>query len=201
MIRTITALFIAVLFCFVGTDALNAASVDVTLKKNVDVTGDGKADQIQLRVKGNSYTTPFFWTLTIFAGGNEIYSYSSHDKDADELFSYYFKKEECKDYLDCKKKYYFHDILNRIVIPKTGYDIDGITNRSFETTLYHVGGAYLSKCCGIAGKQAESILSAMETRIRNGSAILISVPYNPVKDQPPMMYAPEVERFIPVYLE
>ncbi len=177
--------------------ASDVSPIDQELVKEADVTGDGKPAKIMLHLEGKNIKSPFVWTLTIFSDGKQIYSYKSDDSWLDKFFSDEGYVLGCKDYLSCKRKYYFHDILDNLVL--TGnkwYDIDGILNKAQPNTLYPVGRKQLRECCNVKGQQADAILRQIENKFRNGTAIAINVLRSPVQANPPLIFVPEVGRFI-----
>lgn len=173
-------------------------AIDTVLVRSLDVTGDGKADIISLHIMARNLASPFSWTLSINSQGNRIYTLSGDDSRIDTLFHDEGYVPGCRGYLECKKKYYFHDILDGLEAP---YDSNGILDRSQSNTLYSVGKEYLEACCAIKGSDADAILSRMEGRLRNGNAVVIAVPTSPMTYEHPMMFVPEVNRFIPIYID
>jgi hypothetical protein len=173
-------------------------AIDTVLVRSLDVTGDGKADTISLHLTAKSLSSPFSWTLSISSQGHQIYALSGNDTRIDTLFHDKGYVDDCRGYLDCKKKYYFHDILDGLEVP---YNLNGILDRSHSNTLYSVGSEYLGACCAIKGSDADTILSRMEARLRSGKAVVLTVPTSPMTSEHPMMFAPEVNRFIPIYME
>ena len=173
-------------------------AIDTVLVRSLDVTGDGKADTISLHLTAESLVSPFSWTLSINSQGSQIYTLSGNDSRIDTNFHDEGYVDDCRGYLECKEKYYFHDILDGLEVP---YNPDRILDRSHSNTLYSVGGEYLEVCCAIKGSDADTILSRMEARLRNGSAVVIVVPTSPMTYEHPMMFVPEVNRFVPIYME
>jgi hypothetical protein len=100
--------------------------------------------------------------------------------------------------MDCKKKWYYKEILVILVVLRTGYDLEGILDKRYDSTLFPLGRAYLAKCCRIGQKKADFILSKIEKRIRNNSTIMITIPDTPATGGALMTFCPEVNRFMPV---
>ena len=176
--------------------------VDEEIVKEVDVTGDGRPEKIILHLIAKSIKTPFAWTLTVISEGKQIYSYNSDDKWLDEFFNDEGYVLGCKGYLSCKKKYYNHDLLDALVL--TGnkwYNVDGILDKSQSNTLFPLGRKQLQECCDITGQLAEEILNKIENKFRAGKAIAINVLQSPVHANSPLIYVPEIGRFISFYEE
>jgi len=174
----------------------NVNKIDEVLTRNVDVTGNGKQDKIVLHLWAKSINSPFSWTLSIVEDGKEIFSYSSNDSNEDKNFNDDGYVSDCRGYLECKKKYYFHDILENIVLTKNQYNVEGMLKSPSHVSI---GKTYLEKCCTIHGSKADTILMNMEKKLRNGTAIVISIPVSPVMSGTPMVFAPEIGRFVPIY--
>ena len=189
------------IFCGVFAQPVDAR-IDKTIIRKVDVTGNGLADEIILHLKAKDMNSPFTWSLTILAGNKVIYSHKSDDASIDNNFKDVGYVTGCHDYISCKKKYYYDDILNYLIL--TGnkwYDPNGILDKSKSNTLYPLGRKQLSECCNITGSQANSILDKIERKLRSGKAVVLNIPESPVDSYPPMLFAPEVGRFLVIYEE
>jgi hypothetical protein len=201
MLRVYAATALA-LICVAGMGSLGRTTsmdaIDTVLVRCMDLTGDGEPDTVSLHLVAEGLTSPFSWELSIRSRGDVLCSYSGDDSNIDVHFHDEGYVPGCNDYVACKRKYYFHDILGGLEVPCR---LEGILDRTHGNTLYPIGGAYLDSCCSLRGAAAEAILSAMEKRLRNGRAAVISIPTSPMTREPPMMYAPEVNRFVPIYRE
>jgi hypothetical protein len=173
--------------------------IDQELTRYEDVTGYGKPDRISLHLRAKNMESAFTWTLTISSDGKKIFSYS-HEDAADIPFYDPSNVQNCTGNLDCKEKFYFHEILDNLVLTGNGWcDVEGILDRNHTNTLYPLGRKFLAECCGYSISEADVVLSRIEEKIRDGSAIALNVPFSPHTYQPPMVFAPEVGRFVPVY--
>jgi hypothetical protein len=182
--------------------ASDVSPVDQELVKEVDVTGDGKPEKIILHLTAKNMKAPFVWTLTIISEGKQIYAYKSDDTHLDKFFNDEGYVLDCKDYMSCKKKYYYHDILDVLVLSgNKWYDVNGILDKSQTNTLYPVGRKQLRECCNVTGQQADAILSKIENKLRTGKAIVINILQSPVHANPPLTFVSEVGRFIRFYEE
>lgn len=195
-----TMVQIIVLLCFLLRPMIALAEpIDELLVRSVDVTGDGKPEKITLVLKAKDFNSPFQWSLSISSSGKQLFTYASDDTRIDPFFADRGFITDCSGYAECKKKWYFKDILNSLIVPRSGYDLEGILDKSKSNTLYPLGRQYLKECCGIKQNDADAILSRIEKRIRNNQAVLISIPKSPVTSDALMIFCPEVDRFIPVY--
>jgi hypothetical protein len=176
-----------------------AQPINEELVRYIDLTGDGRPEKITLNLKATDISKPVSWSLIIWSDKKVLLKHTSDDSRIDTFFNDPKYVTNCTGYIDCKEKWYFKDILDIIIVPPTGYDLEGILDKKYDNTLYPLGRAYLSKCCGIGPKKADQILSRIEKRIRSGSAVMITIPDTPATAGALMTYCPEVNRFIPVY--
>lgn len=181
---------------------IDAGPIDKQLVKKVNLTGNGKQDKIILHLTAKNIKAPFLWTLTIISKGKQIYSYRSDDTWLNNFFGDKDYIGGCTDYISCKKKYYYHDLIDEIIQTNNkSINVDGILDKSQTNTLYPLGRKQLKECCNIIGEQAESILNKLEAKFRSGKAITVNIPISPVQDNSPLIFVPEIDRFIEFYKE
>lgn len=189
-----------IILCMLSGRALAMAQpINEELERYVDLTGDSKPEKITLILKAKDIRKPMQWSLTIRSDKKILLEHTRDDSKIDSFFSDQNYVTNCTGYIECKKKWYYKDILDTIIVPRTGYALEGILDKKYENTLYPLGRAYLAKCCGIGPKQADRILANMEKRIRSGSAVMITIPDTPATGGGLLIFCPEVDRFIPVY--
>jgi hypothetical protein len=190
--------FLLIVFILIYSSVM-AQPVDEELVRHIDLTGDGNPEKITLTLKAKDIAKPISWSLTIKSVNRVLLQHTRDDARIDAFFKDSNYVTNCTGYLECKKKWYYHDILDILVVPTTGYDLEGILDKKYGNTLYPLGRAYLAKCCAIGRKRADHILASIEKRIRNGSAVMISIPDTPATGGALLTFCPEVSRFIPVY--
>jgi len=190
-----------IILCILSGCALAMGqAINDELVRNIDLTGDGKPERISLILKAKDITNPMQWSLTIRSGEKVLLRHSRDDSNIDSLFNESRYVGGCTGYLECKRKWYYKDILDTLVVPRTGYDLEGILDKKYSNTLYPLGRAFLAKCCNITSKRAHDILAEIEKRIRSGSAVMIVMPDTPLSATGPLMtFCREIDRFIPVY--
>jgi hypothetical protein len=193
MILVLTMIAWACTFTRVASEDPRAV-VDKVLIHAVDVTGDGKPDTITLRVTGKDMYSPLKWTLTISSLGQTVFSHTNDDKDINGFFGDKNYVGGCKDYLECKRKWYFTDLLSRLVVPKSSYDVKGIM-----PGIEAVTGQYLAEHLGVKGEKAKAVISDIKKRLQNGQAIVISIPETPATASPIMVFSPVVNSFVEIY--
>jgi hypothetical protein len=172
--------------------------VDATFTRGVDVTGDGEDDMVTLHVTGPSPAEPYQWTLTIESEGRTIHQVERNDADVDPLFND-TETLDCKSYADCKQRYYAEQILDGLI--PADLDIDAMLDRQSTRGLYGAGRMFLRQCCSRAGSNIEKMLRDIETRLREGSAVVIMIPDSPEMAGPLLVYSADAGVFVPVYKE
>lgn len=193
-IRRVFFLSVLILLCSLAF----AQSINKRLVKYVDFTGDGNPENITLTLKAKDFKAAMRWTLTISSGKKLLMSRTKHDVRMEQFFDPQYVTN-CTDYIECKKKWYYHDILDSLVVPASRYDMEGILDKSRGNTLHPLGKKYLAQCCKIGPERAEQILAKIERRIRAGTAVLIAIPDTPDSVGPLLTLCPEIGRFVPVY--
>ena len=192
--------FPIILFILSGCALAMAQPINDELVRNIDLTGDGKPERISLILKAKDITKPMQWSLTITSNEKVLLTQSHDDSAIDSFFNDFRYVGNCTGYSECKRKWYYKDILETLVVPRTGYDVEGILDKKQSNTLYPLGRTYLANCCSITSKRADDILSEVEKRIRGGRAVMIVMPDTPAAANGPLMtFCGEVDRFIPVY--
>jgi hypothetical protein len=191
----VTAVILSAAAC--NRSKTGGGPINTQLTRKADVTGDGQPETITLQLKAGNYKAPFLWTLAIDSGGNTIFEHDSDDSDVDEVFADRDAMPRCPDYASCKEQYYFHDLLDQLIVQE--YDVDTLLDVSDGKSLYHVGRGHLRDCCNLFGPPADRVLKNVADRLRGGRAAVISVPATPVDAGPLLVYAPEVGQFVPVY--
>ena len=175
------------------------AKIDETLTKYLDVTGDGQDDRIILRIRGRDFTHPFTWSLEIESNGKCVFRHESDDAWLDRFFHDVGYVDDCNGYVGCKRKYYFHDLLEFMFIRT---DLSGNPHAFDEAnsgSIHTIGRKHLTDVCRVSDKTASDIVRRMMDQIQSGKAVLLYVPISPVHSEIPRMYVSEVERFVPIY--
>jgi hypothetical protein len=92
-----------------------------------------------------------------------------------------------------------HILQSLVLTGDKWYDVNGILDKAQSNTLYPLGRKQLRECCNITGSRADAILSKIENKLRTGKAVALNVLISPVEANPPMIFAPEVGRFLMIY--
>ena len=175
------------------------SKVDVALTKLADATGNGQADQITLRILGQDFTHPFKWALKIQSNGKAIYEHESDDAWLDQFFNDSDYVLDCSGYVDCKKKYYFKDLLGSLLVESTLEANPHALDKENVSSIHTIARNFLRDECSVSDEAATEIIQRMVSQIKAGKTPLLYVPISPVHSEIPHMYVEQVNRFVPVY--
>lgn len=174
-------------------------AIDTVLVRTVDLRSDGRPDTVALHIVADGCAAPFTWTLTITSDARRIYSVHQDDSRLDRFFGDEGYVAGCRGYLECKRKYYFNDLLADSLDPP--FDLEGVLDTAQSNTLRAVAGSYLAEHLGPAEERVGRIVSSMERLLRSNRAFVICVSTSPVTHDPLMMYVPELDEFVPIYID
>ncbi len=194
-------------FTFFFCGSLNAQQtinlnekIDEVLTKNVDITGDGVSDKIILYITGKSFKQPFSWTLEIYSKNKKIFTHKSDDTWLDAFFNDEgYVNDECRGYMECKRQYYYHDILDRLVIITDLSANPHSLKESNSGSIHYVARKHLKEKTNLADDEETKIIQAMIKKIKTGKTPLLYVPISAVQSDYPMMFVEDVGQFIRVY--
>jgi len=175
-------------------------TIDDTLTKHIDVTGDNVKDKIVLNLKAKSFNDPFVWTLTIFSKGEKILSYVSDDSWMDSFFSDKgFVDDNCQNYEECKRQYYYKDFLNSLVRISTLESNPYWAVKTNKGSVYEVLGGILRDKFLCKEEKIEQIVKNIVKEIKEGKKPLIYIPGSPVQSKCPRVFIKELGKFVQVY--
>ncbi len=198
--------------CLVASQRSARSSFDKvlqTMTREVDVTGDGKKDRIELRLMGESWSSPLKWTLTIPSLGRTVFTYESDDAWLDRFFNDEgYVDDTCGSYLACKKLYYLHGILDGLVdksLVKPGW-FDSYAAECPECvkgtpgSIYEVLTGQLTTTYKLPPKEADAVVAWIIGELKGGRAILVFVPISAVEMDHPRIWVPQVGAFLSLSL-
>lgn len=175
------------------------AIVDETITKQIDVTGDGKVDIIVLKLKGKDLLHPFVWTLEITSNGEQIFNHTSDDVWLDKNFHDQGFVLHCEGYVQCKHKYYYHDLLDNLFIKTDLSANPHAFDISNQGSIHWIAKKYLVNKHDLTENKAEKIIQKMMLQIKTGSTSIMYVPISPVQTEFPQMYVEEIRDFVTIY--
>jgi len=176
-----------------------AEKIDDVLREEVDLTGHGLNGSITLHLQADDVMHPFKWTLEISCKGKLVFRHVSDDEWLDKFFADSGYVGNCEGYLDCKKRYYYHNIL-RYLFVKTDLEASPHAfSKSNLGSIHTVARNYLKDVQGLSDKAIDELVQKMIKRIGSGQAPILYVPISPVQNNFPRMYVEEIGLFVPVY--
>jgi hypothetical protein len=175
-------------------------SVDQIIEKSIDVTGNGVRDIVSLRLKADNWESPIMWTLEIISGGSIIFRHESNDTWLNQFFNDEgYVNDTCKNYIDCKKQYYLHDLPKNIVV------VQKISSATYSTDIHNPGGTRivakkeLIEKFQLSEQEAEETVEWIVNMMKSGPVTLLSINISPVQTSFPKMYVDKVKDFVVIY--
>ena len=179
--------------------------VDSTFIIVDDLTADGEADSLELRVLGPRMEEPFSWTVRIWVRGKLVFEHVAVDSLVDrifggpgthsgaEVFGLTGNREE-------DKAFYYFESLPKRIIDRAQFGAEYANFDRNSPSGVHRTLARELKRRGLANEQTvEAITERIVTELRSGT-VLISIPVNPFISQFPLIYIEELGEFVPVFV-
>jgi hypothetical protein len=174
--------------------------VDQTIVKHLDVTGDGIADDLVLHIKGESWNKPLKWSLTIISKGKNIFEHKSDDTWLDNFFNDRgYVNKPCSTYLECKKQYYLHDLLDDLVVKTDLSQNMYAFDKSNKESIHFVAKKELMTTFKLSESEAIKTIDWMIIKLKTGNRPVLYVPISPVQNEFPRMYVDRVGSFVTIY--
>jgi len=176
--------------------------VDKTIIQEIDLTRDGKPENVVLHVTGKDFKSPFTWTITIHSSGRKIF-YKAHTDT--EQFDSLFNDPEfwggCHDYSSCKSTWYYTEIMRLFFYTLKPIHLKLMANKeSFFTTFDEIN-ALILKTGKATPVQANRIVEELKRDMQNGKAVCIAPEVSPVAGGAIFLWIPIVEDFVFIYHE
>jgi hypothetical protein len=194
-------ILVSLLSTLVYAESDNAvnAKIDRVFTRSVDITGDGKLDEVKLYVKGKNILSPFNWNLQIISNQKIIFENKSDDKDYDVNFHDLKLFDDCNNYVECKKKYYFKDIVS-LSVQKADLKKDNMAfDRKYEGSIYVFTRDILANQYHVDKNKISGIIDKMVDKLLSGKAWLVYRVNSPFYSDGPYMYVEEVKDFVYIF--
>jgi hypothetical protein len=185
--------------CRTPSSLPRSGPVDVTLCREVDFSGDGRQQLVKLRIRGKAWNRGFRWELRIEDGDRLVLRREGNDDRSDELFGQPDYVLGCRGYRDCKTKWYLHDFLPALTSTRPVSSDSMIYQMSSDNPVFMAAGPFLRKECQLDSARADGVMRRIVKRLQEGKAVILYVPETPVQSEMPLIYVPEVGRFVPVF--
>jgi hypothetical protein len=201
MTRIVLLLVLALLGALIaqrGT-AQESVVIDKALIKRGQVAANGDEQVLALHITGKSINEPFAWTFTITdSHGNVTYHAARNDAWLDTFFKDTAYVGHCSGYSACKQRYYFHDLpesIFRVLEPsQESWGQDAFD----QENLRDVAGRFL-RAKGLPPDRVERALAEMAQILAKPGFHVLDVPQSAVQSDPPMIWVPSVESFVPFH--
>jgi hypothetical protein len=165
---------------------LFAQSIDTTFVRIIDIDYDGIKDSIILNIKGQSMERPFSWSFSVKSNQKLIYSCQRDDAWLDKFFSDTNYVGNCKDYLNCKKAYYFDYLPTKIINKSIKIDSKAIHYCPNCKTKYSID-------------KIKAISNELTNRIKeNGFIYYLEIPQSAVQDDFPIAFSDNAGSFVTI---
>lgn len=175
-------------------------NIDLSIEKHIDVTGGGIADDLLLRIKGESWNKPLKWTLTISSKGKKIFEHESDDTWLDKFFKDKgYVNDSCTSYLECKRQYYLHDLLDELVVKTDLSPNIRDFDKSSQGSIYVVAKKELLEKFHLSESDATKTINWMIEKLETKEVPILYVPISPVQSEFPRMFVDRVGKFVTIY--
>jgi hypothetical protein len=174
--------------------------VDKTIIREADLTRDGKPEKIVLHITGKDFKSPFTWTITIHSNGRQIF-YKEHF-DNEQFDSTFGNSEfwgDCHDYISCKSKWYFTDVMRLFLYTLDPIHLELMQEKESPFTTFDTIRDLILKTGKATSVQANRIVEDLKRDIENGKAICINPDVHPVIGGPIYLWIPIVDDFVFLY--
>jgi len=179
------------------------STIDSIFTIIADLTADGEADSLELRVVGPRMEDPFTWTLRIWVQSELVFKHEVVDSLLDGLFG---KNESWAESFgltgnrERDKAWYYLDELPRRIIDRAQFQAtSGIFDPNSPAGVSRTLSRELSER-GLEDEQVvRGIIERVEERLMTGT-VLLSIPKSPFLSEFPRIYVEEVEEFVPVFV-
>lgn len=173
--------------------------VDSTFIIIEDLTSDGEADSLELRVLGPRMEDPFSWKVRIWVRGELVFEHEAVDTHWDQFFGQPGFAYTSRSREEDKAQYYLDELPKRIVdraqFEATSPVFDPHSPAGVSRTLMRE-----LRERGLADEHVvRGIIEDVEGRMRAGT-VLLSIPQSPGLSEFPRIYVEEVGEFIPVFV-
>lgn len=193
--------FSPVLILALGFSVLCAAHADddpVNFAKvqQKDFVRGGGTETITLKITAKSFNSPFVWSVSVTNKTGTLFFVSRDDAWLDRFFGDDGYVQACKGYVDCKKKWYFHDLVDSVLTAASSVSPSSNPTASWEqNSMTSLSEAYLLKK-GVAASRIKPIQIEMKKNLSSGYSRFI-IPLTPVQDDASYMYVKSLNYFVP----
>lgn len=149
-----------------------------------------------LTINGESIASPFIWSVEVFYNGTKAYRVERNDEWLNNFFSDSGYIENCNGYNSCKEKWYFSRLPE--MVEQSVY-MAGSNSSAVEPWVLEGLESEAKKNLkqkGIGEEKAKEIINQMQSQLRKGSFLILSLPFSPVQMDSAKMYISSINQFV-----
>jgi hypothetical protein len=152
-------------------------------------------------IQATESTAPILsiWILKIYDKKDLIFHISADDSFLDSFFNDHNFVQDCTSYLECKKKYYFHDLFKNMVVRSDLSQNPYAFSKDNNSSIHYVARDEIVKRFGLSDEESKKIIEKLINRLKGGEISLLYIPISPVQTMFPKVYVTELRSFITVY--
>lgn len=164
----------------------------------LEFVDNGGLETVTLEVKADSFESPFTWVLTVTNATGVLFSVSRDDQWLDGFFSDPGYVTGCHGYAECKKKWYFSDLVKAVESAAIPAFVRATAPADWEIeALRGLATDYLA-AEKVAPEQIAIAIREMRESLVKGAPMFV-VPLSPVQDDSTFMYVRSLNRFVPYW--
>lgn len=191
---------IAILFVLVQSIFCSSTYIDTIIVREIDVTNDNEPDSLILSLKAQNYKSHFLANLTVKSNGYIIYSYDTNDEDLEETFcEEFFPGYKTKEAM--KMKYYFKDFLGLKLCNNfnAGKTDEYLFNPEYGGSIYVIAKNYIKENSNLSDIEIDKIIKRLVVGLKEKKIVIFSHKIKFYHFSQPMVYVPEIKKFVPIY--
>jgi hypothetical protein len=178
----------------------STAPINYIVKFEKRLSGEAAPDQIEIHVSGNTIKSPFKWSISIKNSGREILFEEHDDAWLNNFFGDEGYMDGCSGYIECKRKWYFSEIRNKVeaslIEQKGNVKRNNIPVWELEN-LQAFSQEFLKKK-GISNQRIVEIVKEMKASLASGGYSSLKTPGTPVQSGTEYMYVKSLKYFVPI---
>lgn len=180
--------------------ATQAKEVPVHFVKThtTEFVSGGGIETITLEIKGASFTSPFRWSVTVTNANGVLFFVERDDAFLDEFFHDPRYIPDCSNYMDCKKKWYFSDLVDSVLHGAYSVPATPTAPKDWELSALESEASDYLQQKQVAPAQTRAVIAEMKGALANGFSMFL-IPFSPVELDSNYMYVPSLNYFVPYW--
>ena len=161
-----------------------------------DLSGDGEADSLELRIASPRIEDPFRWAVRIWVGGELVFEHEAVDSYWDQFFGEPGFAGTSGDREEDKAAYYFDYLPSNLFHRAQRVAESAIFDRNSPASVYQVVARELHERGVVDQDTVQEIIEQIVERLQAGTVVLM-IPRSPGLSEFPRIYIKEVREFVP----